>query len=94
MSKKLKEVFTVDLNTQDEDNQGRPVYVVSTRKEAERRVRILNEQEAWGVELTEDKLDISKCDENYRVIGCGHPHRFYNVGSFEVDGPFYEEGSE
>lgn len=94
MSKKLKEVFTVDLNTQDEDNQGRPVYVVSTRKEAERRVRILNEQEAWGVELTEDKLDISDCDENYRVISNGRPHRFYNVGSFEVDGPFYEEGSE
>lgn len=94
MSKKLKEVFTVDLNTQDEDNQGRPVYVVSTRKEAERRVRILNEQEAFGVELTEDKLDISDCDENYRVISCGRPHTFYNVGSFEVDGPFYEEGSE
>lgn len=68
MSKKLKEVFTVDLNTQDEDNQGRPVYVVSTRKEAERRVRILNEQEAYGVELTEDKLDISDCDENYSTV--------------------------
>lgn len=94
MSKKLKEVFTVDLNTQDEDNQGRPVYVVSTRKEAERRVRILNEQEAYGVELTEDKLDMSDCDENYRVISCGRPHRFYNVGSFEVDGHFYEEESE
>ena len=94
MTNKRKEVFTVDLNTQDEYEQGRPIYVVSTRKEAERRVRILNEQEAWGVKLTEDKLDAEDCDENDNVILNGYPHRFYNVGSFELDGPFYEEGSE
>lgn len=94
MTNKRKEVFTVDLNTQDEYEQGRPIYVVSTRKEAERRVRILNEQEAWGVKLTEDKLDAEDCDENNNVILNGYPHRFYNVGSFELDGPFYEEGSE
>lgn len=94
MTNKRKEVFTVDLNTQDENEQGRPIYVVSTREEAERRVRILNEQEAWGIKLTEDKLDAADCDENDTVILDGHPHRFYNVGSFELDGPFYEEGSE
>lgn len=89
----MKEVWTVDLNTENTPEQGATIYVVSSKEEALRRVRYLNLREAFGV-ILEENGDVSDCDQNNETIGGGYCHRFYDVGSFEVDGPFYEEDAD
>ena len=83
----LKEVFTIDKNTEEVTDY--VIGVVSTKEEAQRRVRILNERFARNIELDEDMCDAAETEENAEIIQEGYPHLYYNVGSFYVDEKFY-----
>lgn len=83
----LKEVFTIDKNNEEVTDY--VIGVVSTKEEAQRRVKILNERFAHDIELDKDMCDAAETDENAKIIQYGYPHLYYNVGSFYVDEKFY-----
>lgn len=87
MSKEQKEIFTIDKNTEEVTDY--VIGVVSTKEEAQRRVKILNERFAHDIELDEDMCDAAETEENAEIIQKGCPHLYYNVGSFYVDEKFY-----
>lgn len=90
----LKEVWTVDLHDHTLDDQGKTIMVVSTREEAIRRAKAMNNRYAYGVILEEDGT-LAECEENDRVIyNDGIDFQYYDVGSFNVDETFYLDVEE
>lgn len=82
----LKEVFTVDKNTNGVVSH--MVCIVSTKEEAQRRVRMLNEKYSYGVELDKDMCNIIENDENIEIIRYTHSYLYYNVGAYYIDDEF------
>lgn len=82
----LQEIWTVDECT-NFVTDGKPIMVVSSKEEAIRRAKALNNKEAYGVILEEDNT-VADCDyNNYILRSC--EYKYYDVGSFYVDDKFY-----
>lgn len=84
----LQEVWTVDVYSNDVDVDTGTIMIVSSREEALRRVKALNETEGYGVPFENGYVDFNS-EEYDRAMYNNNDFQYYDVGSFYIDEPFY-----